>query len=89
MGLSAKQKRFAHEYSVDHNGSQAAIRAGYAEKSARYSGSRLLANVAVRQGLWSNSSALGIPLDVFSAIVGLGRVGRGVSVPPVENVRAR
>ena len=45
----AKQKRFAHEYSVDHNGSQAAIRAGYAEKSARYSGSRLLANVAVRQ----------------------------------------
>ena len=41
------------------------------------------------KGLWCNSSGLGIPLDVFSAIVGLGRVGRGVSVPPLENVRAR
>jgi hypothetical protein len=41
------------------------------------------------KGLWSNSSALGIPLDVFSVIVGLGRVGRGVSVPPLENVTAR
>ena len=41
------------------------------------------------QGPLCNSSGLGIPLDVFSAIVGLGRVGRGVSVPPLENVRAR
>ena len=49
MSLSAKQKRFAEEYSVDHNAAQAAIRAGYAEQSARQAGSRLLANVAVRQ----------------------------------------
>jgi hypothetical protein len=49
MSLSAKQKRFAEEYSVDHNGSAAAVRAGYAERTARQAGSRLLATVSVRQ----------------------------------------
>ena len=49
MSLNAKQKRFAQEYSVDHNGAQAAIRAGYAPARAPQTGSRLLANVAVRQ----------------------------------------
>ena len=49
MGLNPRQERFAHEYSTDHNGAQAAIRAGYAEKSARNAASRLMANVAVRQ----------------------------------------
>lgn len=49
MSLSAKQKRFAQEYSVDHNGAAAAVRAGYAERTARQAGSRLLANVAVKQ----------------------------------------
>jgi len=64
MSLSAKQKRFAHEYSVDHNGAAAAIRAGYAEKSARASGSRLMANVSVRQLVvkldGEKSAALGV-----------------------------
>ena len=49
MGLNPRQERFAHEYSVDHNGAQAAIRAGYAVARARHTASRLLANVAVRQ----------------------------------------
>jgi hypothetical protein len=49
VGVNPKQKRFAHEYSVDHNGAQAAIRAGYAEARARHTASRLLANVAVKQ----------------------------------------
>ncbi len=49
MGLNAKQKRFAQEYSVDHNGAQAAIRAGYSENRAKQTGCRLVANVAVRQ----------------------------------------
>ena len=49
MGLSAKQKRFAHEYSVDHNGAQAAIRAGYSARTAKQTASRMMANVAVKQ----------------------------------------
>jgi phage terminase small subunit len=47
--MNAKQKRFAHEFHVDHNATAAAIRTGYAEGTARQQGSRLLANPAVKQ----------------------------------------
>lgn len=43
-GCTPKQTAFAHEYLVDRNATQAAIRAGYAEKSAFSQGSRLLKN---------------------------------------------
>jgi phage terminase small subunit len=49
MSLNAKQKRFAHEYSMDHNGAQAAIRAGYSARTAKQTASRMMANVAVKQ----------------------------------------
>ena len=32
--LSEKQKKFVHEWLIDHCGTRAAIRAGYSEKSA-------------------------------------------------------
>lgn len=35
VGLTDKQRRFCEEYMVDFNGTQAAIRAGYSEDSAR------------------------------------------------------
>lgn len=44
MKLSDKQERFCEEYLIDLNATQSAIRAGYAEKSARTQGSRLLTN---------------------------------------------
>jgi len=43
-----KQIIFAQEYVVDFNGKQAAIRAGYSEKTAESQASRLLRNVKVR-----------------------------------------
>ena len=46
--LNPKQKRFAQEYVVDLNGTQAAIRAGYSEKTANEQAARLLANVSVQ-----------------------------------------
>jgi len=49
MSLNSKQRRFAHEFSVDHNGAQAAIRAGYSPKTAKEAGSRLMSKVAVTQ----------------------------------------
>jgi phage terminase small subunit len=49
MSLNVKQKRFAEEYSVDHNAAQAAIRAGYSANTAKEAGSRLMARVAVKQ----------------------------------------
>jgi phage terminase small subunit len=43
-----KQIIFAQEYITDFNGKQAAIRAGYSEKTAESQASRLLRNVKVR-----------------------------------------
>lgn len=46
-----KQARFAEEYLVDLNATQAAIRAGYSEKTAEQQGSRLLRNVQVQAAI--------------------------------------
>jgi len=43
-GASGRHERFANEYVVDFNGQKAAVRAGYAESSARSQASRLLTN---------------------------------------------
>lgn len=45
--LTPKQLAFCREYIKDHNGTQAAIRAGYSEKTADQQASRLLTNVKV------------------------------------------
>lgn len=49
--LSPKQGRFVHEYLVDGNGTQAAIRAGYGAAGAGVASMRLLKNVYVQQAL--------------------------------------
>lgn len=45
--LNEKQQRFADEYLVDLNATQAAIRAGYSEKTAGAQASRLLKDVNI------------------------------------------
>jgi len=45
--LTEKQKRFCDEYLIDLNATQAAIRAGYSDKTAKEQASRLLTNVNV------------------------------------------
>lgn len=47
MTLNPKQQKFVDEYLVDLNAKQAAIRAGYSERTAEQQGSRLLSNVKV------------------------------------------
>lgn len=47
--LTAKQQRFCDEYLIDLNATQAAIRAGYSEKTATEQGARLLTNVKVQK----------------------------------------
>jgi phage terminase small subunit len=49
--LTAKQKAFVQEYLVDLNATQAAIRAGYSQKTADVQGVRLLGNVKVQNAL--------------------------------------
>lgn len=46
--MNARQKRFCDEYLIDGNATQAAIRAGYNEKTAYSQGQRMLKNVEVK-----------------------------------------
>jgi len=50
-GLTPKQERFVAEYLIDLNATQAAIRAGYAVKTANREGSRLLSNVDIANAI--------------------------------------
>ncbi len=43
--LTDKQEAFCHEYLIDFNGTQAAVRAGYSKKTAKAAASRMLTNV--------------------------------------------
>ena len=49
--LNPKQQRFVDEYLVDLNATQAAIRAGYSQKTAASQGERLLKKAEVQQAL--------------------------------------
>ncbi len=49
--LTSKQQRFVAEYLVDLNATQAAIRAGYSERTARSQGQRMLTNVDIQEAL--------------------------------------
>ena len=49
--LNTRQSQFVVEYLVDGNATQAAIRAGYSEKTAYAQGSRLLKSVEVQKSI--------------------------------------
>lgn len=49
MALTDKQKRFCEEYLIDLNATQAAIRAGYSEKTANEQGSQNLAKLSIQE----------------------------------------
>ena len=51
MSLNPKQARFVEEYLVDLNATQAAIRAGYSEKTAASQGERLLRNAEIQAAI--------------------------------------
>lgn len=49
--LNARQKRFATEYLIDMNATQAAIRAGYSAKTAGSIGQQLLNKLEIKQAV--------------------------------------
>ncbi|MBC1231503.1 terminase small subunit [Listeria booriae] len=51
MSLTDKQSKFVDEYLVDLNATQAAIRAGYSERTAGSQGQRLLKNVEIQNAI--------------------------------------
>lgn len=62
--LTPKQERFVQEYLVDLNATQAAIRAGYSEDTAKQQGSRLLTNVDVAERLATKQSKIADKYEV-------------------------
>ena len=51
--LTAKQERFCYEYCIDFNATQAAIRSGYSESTARSIASQLLTKVNIQEKIKS------------------------------------
>lgn len=49
--LNPKQAAFVREYLVDRNGTQAAIRAGYSERTAQEQSSQLLSKLMVKEAV--------------------------------------
>lgn len=49
--MTPKQEQFVREYLLDLNATQAAIRAGYSERTANEQGARLLANASVKAAI--------------------------------------
>lgn len=56
--LTLKQERFVQEYLVDLNATQAAVRAGYSQKTASSQGERLLRNVEVQAEIHAARQAI-------------------------------
>lgn len=56
--MTPKQQRFVQEYLIDLNATQAAIRAGYSQKTAEVQGCRLLRNAKVAEAIQAGRNAL-------------------------------
>lgn len=84
--LTPKQQRFVEEYLVDLNATQAAIRAGYSERTARSQGSRLLTNADISRaiGAAKQQRAQRTELDADWVLSGLREVAeRCMTAVPV------
>lgn len=85
MALTPKQQRFVDEYLLDVNATQAAIRAGYSEKTAYSQGQRLLKNVEVEKFLSERARSASQKVDLSAERVLRGlyeeatRTGDGAS----------
>jgi phage terminase small subunit len=62
--LSDKQARFAAEYLIDLNATQAAVRAGYSEKTAESQGCRMLKNVKVAAVIQENMNKRAARIEI-------------------------
>lgn len=72
---NVQHEAFALEYTIDFNGTQAAIRAGYAEGSAHVTASRLLRNAKVAARIQERMAELTMTSN--EALYRLSQQGRG------------
>lgn len=67
--LSNRQFQFVEEYAVSRNGSRAAIRAGYSERSAKVTATRLLTKANIRAALAVREAETAQVLNVTRELV--------------------
>lgn len=75
MGFSRKQQRFIEEYPVDFNATQAAIRAGYSEKTAYSIGQENLKKPEIASAIQERIDTLTMRAD--EVLIRLGQIARG------------
>lgn len=69
MALNPKQERFCKEYVIDLNATQAAIRAGYSENSAKEQACDLLTKPNIQEYVKSLQSKISERLDITADMV--------------------
>lgn len=62
--LSPKQERFVEEYLIDLNATQAAIRAGYSPKTARFQACKLLTNPNIQEMIQRKRAKMSEKLEI-------------------------
>ena len=75
MSLSYKRQAFVYEYLKDFNATQAAIRAGYSEKTARSQGQRLLTIVDIQDAI--QAALKEKQMDADEALALMSDIARG------------
>ena len=72
MTLNARQARFAAEFALDLNATQAAVRAGYSRRTAKVTGSRLLTNANVRALVQKKQKELARRVEIRREDIAIG-----------------
>jgi phage terminase small subunit len=86
--LNDRQQRFVQEYLIDLNATQAAIRAGYAKKTAEQAASRLLRNVKVQEAIQEAKKKRSVRTEVTADKV-LDRLWAIATADPNELIEHR
>lgn len=75
--LTPKQERFVAEYLIDLNATQAAIRAGYSQRTAKVQGSRLLTNDNVAAAVQARQGKIAEKLEITQerVVAELAKIG--------------
>ncbi len=87
--MNPRQTRFTQEYVVDHNATQAAIRAGYSDKTAKSQGQRLLTNVDIRKTIRKLDTKTSDRLELTQQVVLQGLHGLATSEDTTASARVR
>ena len=87
MALTPKQERFAEEYLVDLNATQAAIRAGYSAKTAEQQAFQLLQKTSVSDAIQAQRAKVSERTlrTVADVMADIGRVRANAMQPVIDH----